>query len=106
LPFIVLIAAGLIQCGLIVANQLAVWNAARNAARAAAISPDPQIDAQRAANSAVDLRPLQVIITTTDDVVSARVVYIDHTNLPLIGVLFPQISLEATVAMLREIPTQ
>lgn len=106
LPFIVLIAAGLIQCGLIVVNQLAVWNAARNAARAAAISPDPQIDAQRAANSAVDLRPLQVIITTTDDVVSARVVYIDHTNLPLIGVLFPQISLEATVAMLREIPTQ
>lgn len=106
LPFIVLIAAGLIQCGLIVANQLAVWNAARNAARAAAISPDPQIDAQQAANSAVDLRPLQVIITTTDDVVSARVVYIDHTNLPLIGVLFPQISLEATVAMLREIPTQ
>lgn len=106
LPFIVLIAAGLIQCGLIVANQLAVWNAARNAARAAAISPDPQIDAQQAANSAVDLRPLQVIITTTDDVVSARVVYIDHTNLPLIGVLFPQISLQATVAMLREIPTQ
>lgn len=106
LPFIVLIAAGLIQCGLIVANQLAVWNAARNAARAAAISPDPQIDAQQAANSAVDLRPLQVIITTTDDVVSARVVYIDHTNLPLIGVLFPEISLEATVAMLREIPTQ
>lgn len=106
LPFIVLIAAGLIQCGLIVANQLAVWNAARNAARAAAISPDPQIDAQQAANSAVDLRPLQVIITTTDEVVSARVVYIDHTNLPLIGVLFPQISLEATVAMLREIPTQ
>lgn len=106
LPFIVLIAAGLIQCGLIVTNQLAVWNAARNAARAAAISPDPQIDAQQAANSAVDLRPLQVIITTTDDVVSARVVYIDHTNLPLIGVLFPQISLEATVAMLREIPTQ
>lgn len=106
LPFIVFIAAGLIQCGLIVANQLTVWNAARSAARAASISPDPQIDAQQAANSAVDLRPLQVTITTIDDVVSAHVVYIDRTNLPLIGVLFPEISLEATVAMLREIPTQ
>ena len=106
LPFIVFIATGLIQCGLIVANQLAVWNAARSAARAAAISLDPQLDAQQAANSAVDLRPLQVTITTIDDVVSARVVYIDRTNLPLIGVLFPEISLEATVAMLREIPTQ
>lgn len=106
LPFIVLIAAGLMQCGLIVANQLAVWNAARSAARAAAISPDPQLNAQQAANSAVDLRPLQVTITTIDDIVSAHVVYIDHTNLPLIGVLFPEIRLEASVAMLREIPTQ
>jgi len=106
LPFIVLIAAGFIQCGLIVANQLAVWNAARSAARAAAISPDPQLDAQHAANGAANLRPLQVTITTVDDVVSAHVVYVDHTNLPLIGVLFPEISLEATVVMLREIPTQ
>ena len=106
LPFIVFIAAGLIQCGLIVADQLAVWNAARSAARAAAISPNPQFDAQRAANDAVGLRPLQVSITTIDDVVSAHVVYIDKTDLPLIGILFPEISLEATVAMLREIPTQ
>ncbi len=106
LPFIVFLAAGLIQCGLIVANQLAVWNAARSAARAAAISPNPQLDAKQAANSAVNLRPLQVTITTIDDVVSAHVVYLDHTNLPIIGMLFPEISLEATVAMLREIPTQ
>ena len=106
LPAIVLLAAAFIQCGLIVADQLAVWNAARSAARAAAISPDPQLGAQQAANDAVGLRPLQVTITTIDDVVSAHVVYLDHTNLPIIGLLFPEISLEATVAMLREIPTQ
>lgn len=105
LPFIVLLAAALIQCGLIVGDQLAVWNAARSAARAAAISPDPQHSAEQAANDAVALRPLQVILTTIDDVISARVTYVARTDLPIIGLLFPDITLEASVAMLREIPT-
>ena len=104
LPFIVLLAAALIQCGLIVADQLTVWNAARSAARAAAISSDPQFDSQQAALKAVTLRPLQVTLAVIDEVVSARVVYIDRTDLPFIGLLFPNISLEATVTMPREIP--
>ncbi|MEO5974296.1 MAG: TadE family protein [Ilumatobacteraceae bacterium] len=106
LPFIVLLAAALIQCGLIVVDQLAVWTAARSAARAAAISSDPLLAAQRAANDAVGIRPLHVTISSTDDVVSAHVMYIDHTNLPIIGLFFPEISLQATVAMWREVSTQ
>lgn len=106
LPFIVLLAAALIQCGLVVANQLAVWTAARNAARAAAISSDPQLSAQKSASDATSLRPLQVILTTIDDVIFAHVVYVDRTDLPFIGLLFPNITLEATVAMQREIPNQ
>lgn len=104
LPFIVLLATALIQCGLIVADQLAVWNAARSAARVAAISSDPQFDSQQAALEAVSLRPLQVTLAVFDEVVSARIVYIDHTDLPFIGLLFPDITLEATVTMPREIP--
>ncbi len=80
LPFIVLLAAALIQCGLIVGDQLAVWNAARNAARAASVSSDPQPSAEQAANDAVALRPLQVTLTTLDDVISAHVAYIDRTD--------------------------
>lgn len=106
LPFIVLLAAALIQCGLIVGDQLAVWNAARNAARAASVSPDPQLSAEQAANDAVALRPLQVTLTILDDVISAHVAYIDRTDLPFIGLLFPSITLEATVTMPREIPNQ
>lgn len=102
LPFIVLLAAALIQCGLIVTDQLALWNAARSAARAAAISTNPQLSSQQAANHAVTLRPLQVTLTTLDDVISARVLYIDRTDLPFIGLLFPDITLEATVVMPRE----
>lgn len=105
LPFMVLLATALIQCGLIVADQLAVWNAARSAARAASVSPDPQLSAEQAANDAAALRPLQVTLTTFDDVISAHVVYIDRTDLPFIGLLFPSITLKATVTMPREIPT-
>jgi Flp pilus assembly protein TadG len=106
LPFIVLLAAALIQCGLVVANQLAVWTAARGAARAAAISPDPQRSAERAASRASTLQPLQVVLTTDDNVISAHVMYVDRTDLPFIGLLFPNITLEATVTMQREIPDQ
>lgn len=105
MPFIVLLGAALFQCGLIVADQLAVWNAARSAARAAAISSDPQFNSQQAANDAVSLRPLQVTVTALDEVVSAHVKFIDRTDLPIIGLLFPDITLEATVVMPREIPT-
>ncbi|MHB1090426.1 MAG: TadE family protein, partial [Ilumatobacteraceae bacterium] len=56
LPFIVLLAAAFIQCGLIVADQLAVWNAARSAARAAVISADPELSSRQAARAAVTLR--------------------------------------------------
>lgn len=105
MPFIVLLGAALFQCGLIVADQLAVWNAARSAARAAAISSDPQFSSQQAANDAVSLRPLQVTVTALDEVVSAHVTFIDRTDLSIIGLLFPDITLEATVVMPREIPT-
>lgn len=105
LPFIVLLVAAMIQCGLLVGDQLAVWNAARCAARAAAISPDSQLAAEKAASDAVTLRPLQVTLTTIDDVISARVVYVNRTDFPIIGLLFPHFTLEANVAMLRETPT-
>ncbi len=102
-PVILLLGAALFQVGLIVVNQLAVWDAARSAARAAAVSTDPQV-AERAANDAVSLRPLKVTVTTIDDVVSAHVVYVEQTSLPLIGLFFPAVTLEASVAMLNENP--
>ena len=102
-PIILLLGAALFQVGLIVVNQLAVWDAARSAARAAAVSTDPQV-AERAANDAVSLRPLKVTVTTIDDVVSAHVVYVEQTSLPLIGLFFPAVTLEASVAMLNENP--
>lgn len=103
LPIILLLGGALFQFGLIVVNQLAVWDAARSAARAAAVSTDPQV-AELAANNSVSIRPLKVTITTFDDVVSAHVEYVEQTSLPFIGLLFPAVTLEASVAMLNESP--
>ena len=103
LPVILLLGGALFQFGLIVVNQLAVWDAARSAARAASVSTDPQ-EAERAANNSVSIRPLKVTVTTIDDVVSAHVVYVEQTSLPLIGLFFPAVTLEASVAMLNENP--
>ncbi|MFA5774218.1 MAG: TadE family protein [Ilumatobacteraceae bacterium] len=103
LPVILLLGGALFQFGLIVVNQLAVWDAARSAARAAAVSTDPQ-EAERAANNSVSIRPLKVTVTTIDDVVSVHVVYVEQTSLPLIGLFFPALTLEASVAMLNENP--
>jgi Flp pilus assembly protein TadG len=112
LPFIVLLALALVQFGVVVANQLAVLDAAQCAARAAAISGNgskfsqdvAQRDAEAAGNECVALRPLRVDLTTTVNVVTARVKYLDSTDLPVVGLLFPNLTLEAAASMQIETP--
>jgi len=112
LPFIVLLGLALVQFGVVVANQLAVLGAAQCAARAAAISGNggkysesvAQRDAEVAGSECVALRPLRVDLTTVNDVVTARVKYLDRTDLPFVGILFPNLTLEAAAAMQIETP--
>ena len=112
LPFIVLLALALVQFGVVVANQLAVLDAAQCAARAAAISGNggkysegvARYDAEAAGSECVALRPLRVDLTTINNVVTAHVKYLDNTDLPLVGLLFPNLTLEATAAMRLETP--
>lgn len=112
LPFIVLLALSLVQFGVVVANQLAVLDAAQCAARAAAISGNgdsysesvAQRDAEAAGNECVALRPLRIDLTTSNHVVTARIKYLDSTDLPLVGLLFPNLTLEAAAAMRLETP--
>ena len=112
LPFIVLLALSLVQFGVVVANQLAVLAAAQCAARAAAISGNganysqdvAQREAEVAGSECVALRPLRVDLTTINNVVTARVKYLDGTDLPLVGLLFPNLTLEWSAAMQIETP--
>ncbi len=103
LPVVCLVLLGIVQLAVVVRDQLAVQLAAREAARAAAVHADPSSGAG-AGRAAVRLAPLDVHITTAAGIVSATVVYVDRTDVPLIGLLLPDVRVTATATMQLEPP--
>ena len=104
LPLVCLLLCGIVQVSVIGRDQLAVQLAAREAARAAAISSDAAGAGTAAALRAVALRPLDVSISESNGVVTATVRYTDNTEVPLVGVLLPGVTLSASVTMQIEPP--
>lgn len=104
LPLLCLFVCGLVQVVVIARDTLAAQLAAREAARAAAVSADPHGAATAAAQRAVALGPLTVVVAEADGVVTAHVTYTDHTDVPFIGVLLPDVDVHATAAMAIEPP--
>ncbi len=103
LPLVCLLIFGIVQVAVVGRDQLAVQLAAREAARAAAASADLGVGST-AAHRAVALRPLTVEISENGGTVTATVTYTDHTDVPLIGALLPDVVLSATVTMAVEPP--
>lgn len=104
LPMVCALLFAVVQVALIGRNQLAVQLAAREAARAAAVSASPSNAGSAAAHRAVALRPLAVHVTEHAGAVSATVRFTDHTDVPLVGALLPDVVLSATVTMAMEPP--
>lgn len=104
LPFICVLLLAILQVGLVGRNQLAVQLAAREAARAAAAASDAQAAGVDAAQRAVALRPLAVHVSEAGGTVTATVRYTDHTSVPLIGSVLPDVELTASVTMAVEPP--
>jgi Flp pilus assembly protein TadG len=99
LPLVILAVLAVIQVGLVVRDQLGVVHAAREAARAASVDPDPG-RAVRAAHRT--LPGAEVDIGARPKVsgeVSVTVHYTSVTDLPLVGALFPDPDLHATSVM-------
>lgn len=99
LPVVVLALLAVLQVALVVRDHLAVVHAAREAARAASVDPD-QSSAVRAAHRTlpdahVDVGPRPAVGEPITVVVTFR----SHTDLPLVGVLFPDPTLRSTVVM-------
>jgi TadE-like protein len=99
LPLIVLAALAIIQVGLVVRDQMAVVHAAREAARAASVDPDPA----RAIRAARRTLPgADVDVGERPEVggeISVTVHYTSVTDLPIVGVLFPDPELHTTTVM-------
>lgn len=100
LPLVFLLLLGVVQMAVVVRDQLAVELAARDAARAAAVSDDPVAAATAAAADAAGVvGPVSVSVSSSGSVVTATVTYVERTDLPLIGALIPDLTLRATAAM-------
>jgi len=104
LPLVVLVVLFIVQAGFVVRDQLLVSHAAREAARAAAVSDSDRSGAAlSAARQAGDLAAerLSASAVMVDGVASVRVVvsYRSTTDIAIIGSLVPDIELQSTVQM-------
>lgn len=102
LPLVVLAVLGVIQVLAVAADQLTIELAAREAARAASVSPDPAAAAARAAAAAAG--SFTVATSTGVDRVTVTVTSVNHTDVPLIGRMIGDVELRAEVTMQREPP--
>ncbi len=99
LPLVVFLLLAVIQTALIVRDYVAVVHAAREAARAASVDREP--GAARVAARRV-LRDARVTVGDRPPVgepIRVEVTVKSHTDLPMVGLLFPDPVLRATAVM-------
>ncbi len=104
LPLVVVLLLGLLQVALVGRDQLALELAAREAARAAAVSADPAGAARAAAARVIRLEPLTVDIAVRGDAVTVTVSHRSRTDVPLAGRLIDDVELRARATMALEPP--
>ncbi|MCA1847338.1 MAG: pilus assembly protein [Actinobacteria bacterium] len=98
-PVFLLLALGLVQAALVLRDDLALVNAAREAARAASVDPDPG----RAERAATAVLPGATVSSgprpPVGELLTVRVSYRSATALPVVGPLLPDPVLNARAAM-------
>lgn len=102
LPLVALLALVVVQVGLVVRDQLLVTHAAREAARIAAVDPEPGAPAAAARAAAADLDPGRLDVTASGRAsgrVRVEVSYRAPTVVPLVGALLDDVTLRAAVTM-------
>lgn len=104
LPVVVLLLLGMLQVALVGRDQLAVELAAREAARAAAVSADPVAAARLAAERVTPLRPLQVAVSAGATAVTVTVTHRSATEVAMVGRLIGDVALRSSVTMAVEPP--
>lgn len=104
LPFVVIVALGVLQVGVVARDRIALEFAAREAARAASVSADPVAAASAAARRVTSLTPLTVDVQVGGDVVRVEVSYVNETDVAMIGTAIGDVELTATASMMLEPP--
>jgi Flp pilus assembly protein TadG len=104
LPLVVVLVLGVVQVAVIVRDQLAIELAAREGARAAAVSASPASAAGAAAEAATGLEPIDTATTVGPSTVTVTVSHTTRTRVPLLGLVIGDVALDASVTMRREPP--
>ncbi len=102
LPLVVMMLLAVLQTALIVRDYVGVVHAAREAARAVSVDRDPG-SATRAARRV--LTRATVSVGPRPEVggpIRVEVRYVSHTDLPMVGLLFPDPELHATAVIRTE----
>jgi hypothetical protein len=108
LPVVLFVLGALVEVGLIAADQVRLWHAAREAARIAVVDSDPTA-ARRAAEGAgfkslrLAVQP-EPALRRAGDPLSVTVEYDRPAAMPVIGALFEHVALEANATMRIEEP--
>jgi hypothetical protein len=89
LPLIVFAVLAVLQVGLVVRDRVAVVHAAREAARAASVDPDPSRAVKAARRTLPDAEVAVGARPAVGEPISVEVSYRSVTDLPLVGALFP-----------------
>ena len=104
LPLLMVFVLGFVQVAIVVRDQLAVQAAARDGARAASTAAAAPTAARRAAENAVSLRPLDVSTNASPRTATVTIRFINHTTVPIVGMLIPDVTVTATASMVLEPP--
>ena len=105
LPLVAVLLLLVVQAGIVVTDQVAVVQAAREAARRATVDPDP--DAARRAALTGRLQPGRTTVVVdrlvgTPPLARATIRHRAATDVPIIGRLLPEIQLAASATMAVE----
>lgn len=104
LPLVVFLLLGLLQVALVGRDQLALEHAAREAARAAAVSADPAGAARAAVARVTRLAPMDVDVAVSGDAVTVTVGHRSRTDVPMVGRFIDDVELRARATMALEPP--
>jgi Flp pilus assembly protein TadG len=109
LPFLFLFSLSVVQIGSVANDQLALGHAARTAARAISLADVADENANQIAldsvQNSITLNPVDVSVELNETLAQVTLFYQRQINIPIIGNLFNNVTLQATNSMPRELAT-
>ena len=110
LPFLFLFSLSVVQVGSVANDQLALGHAARTAARAISLGDITDETANQIAlnlvKNSITLNPVDVNVKLNETLAQVTLRYQRQFNIPIIGRLFNNVTLQATSSMPREPPSE